>query len=246
MMRLEHKLFFLIVATFLAGCATPNPVGVRAKFDDTKVRSVTVFPAYSLASFGLSASESAYVGRVYTEAMVEWAHGAGLQVVTLDELKANLGDKAKQSINDGYPPTLPLDRAFEPKEVEFIGAEVEMVQKLSELQALPTDAILVGEIVYQTEGRCEEPATEHSDRAWVDGQQEMEDCLVSHFQAKLVHIPSGETIWHNRALLERRAIASPETRLRTIKQAVAMTLQGAGGATSVLGTAAKQSVATRP
>lgn len=246
MRRLDAKIPILILAMFLFGCATTNSVGVRAKFDDTKVRSVTVFPAYSLAAFGMTRSESEYLTRVYTNAMVEWAESAGLQVVALDELQTNLGDKAKQSIADGYPPTLPLDRAFEPKEVEFIGAEVEMVQKLSELQALPTDAILVGEIVYQTEGRCEEPATEHSERAWVDGERETEDCLISHFQAKLVHIPSGETIWHNRALLERRAAATPETRLRTIRQAVAMTLQGAGGATSVLGSNPTQPVATRP
>jgi hypothetical protein len=226
------------LAVASSGCAAaPETVGVRPGFERARVRTVAIVPFYSTSRFSLDEQTHARTLAAYQSASRRWLAARGFEVVRATELGDALREReAYRDFRDGIDLRLPLGRHFEPPpEGKSPTADVATVRELGRAGAIPADTLLVGEVVYQTRTECRGRADDVVPYARIVVREGAPDpprpCVVSHFRAKLVDVPSGLTMWFGRMMRELHVAESVETDdvMRNIEEVVAATFEGDDG-----------------
>lgn len=232
-MTFPRAVCLVVVALAITGCATTPSVGVRQDYARHTLRSVAVTPATSQSRFGMRESEWQTIRATYERQTLEELSRLGLRVVSPDQLERDLRARgAWQTFTEVLVPRGEIESRFEPTLWdEEPPLEVVALRKLHADSALPAEAVLVTEIVYQSEGTCDEDPREYSRHAVVVGDPEVASpCIVSHFEAKLVDPATGSTMWHNRQLRERRVPeVDRQARITNIRETVTATIAGPHG-----------------
>lgn len=225
--------------TLLFGaCATAPRVGVREDFAQVTVTSVAAAPLFATSQFGLDGARFASVRETYERAVAQDLRSLGFEVVTPDELHAQLEARgALDQLEDISTFRNGLSGYFEPRPGEREPREVLVLRALHADGALPASTLFVGEIAYQSAGVCTSDPREHNQLAqvFVGGKPARGDlaaspCVVSHFQAKLVDGETGRTMWQNRFLRELRvAEVTPDVLAENIAATVHTVILGEFG-----------------
>lgn len=209
----------LYIAVFgllvLISCATissegPAPLGIRSGFADLKVQKILIAPVVSEGGFGLSQEEHKALSEVYASQSALRLRALGFEVLTPSEI----GD---ESVMEGLSVHRSLSELFEPsRQGEQWAVDDERRALLQTLGSkFQAEAIYFGQILYHTSGTCQgstnSPYTPHVVLAEGQPQEDRVSCTTGHFQAKLVHTQSAQTLWFNRVLREVRnaTLASP-------------------------------------
>jgi hypothetical protein len=226
-------LFLCLLGFVVSGCATAPSVGVRRAYHQHTLRRVAVAPITSASRFGLTESEWQTVRATYERQILEELNSFGFRVVSPARLEHRLRSLgAWQDFTELLLPEGEIETRFEPTLYgEEPPLEVIALRKLAANSAIEADALLVTEIVYQSDGRCSRDPREFSRHAVVVGPLDGDSpCIVSHFEAKLVDPVTGETMWHNRQLRERRVDAIDASERETnIRETVSETISGPHG-----------------
>ncbi|MEO1268533.1 MAG: hypothetical protein AAFX99_10575 [Myxococcota bacterium] len=208
-----------LLMLFASGCASvttpPIEVGPREGFEASALNRVAVVPFYATDPFGLEPEMHAHMLAVYEGAAVDTLKGLGLEVLgpsqvrdalaqadRLDELKVRLDlDRPIDGLFEGGGPFAPQRDSVDDRST--------FIKELALL--LKVDAVLLGEVIYHTDARCEaSTSSTYTPHVVVDGKGrpngETVPCAVSHFQAKLLEPIEVKPIWYNRALREVRAV----------------------------------------
>jgi hypothetical protein len=239
------------MALTLAGCASTPEVGVRPAFEQRQVLRIAVVPFYSVGSFSLSTKEMAQVIEASEQSAIDSLRTSGFEVIGPRAFRQHLAENsAATRFDDGVLLRSELAHYFEPAhsaDAANTGPDLEVttVRSLSQNGKLPADALLFGEVVYHTRTDCRIDPTlynDHSDVLRPPGTDAADsdtsnadasnssECVVSHFQAKLVHAPTGETMWFNRRLLQTYTVKdSPEADQHNLARTVTRTLGGSNG-----------------
>lgn len=227
----------VLIATLLAGCASAPEVGVRPAYEQRQVPRIAVVPFYSLGTFSLSGEQLDRVIASSEQSAVESLRDNGFEVIGPRAFRQHLAENdAATLFDDGVLLRSELANYFEPAQSANGGPDLEVttVRELYEQGKLPADALLFGEVVYHTRTDCRVDPTQHNEYVDVlqasESASENSSCVVSHFQAKLVHAPTGETMWFNRRLLQTYTDdTTGEADKQNLAQAVARTLGGSDG-----------------
>ncbi len=236
MNRVKIALVGLMVMAASA-CATAPKTGVRPAFEQKKVHRVAVVPFYSLSHFSLSDQQLADLLHQSEQAAVEALKADGFEVIEPRAFRQQLAEAGvAHTFDDGVLLRNDLSFYFEPARQSGAPAlEVATLQKLYQQGKLPAEALLFGEVVYHTRTECQDDATKYNSHAVVSRPDSSKSdgptpCIVSHFQAKLVYAPTGETMWFNRMLLQTDTDQpTADAGRRNMSQAVARTLTGPDG-----------------
>lgn len=230
------SLLATMLAFLLAGCASGPQLGVRPAFEQREVPKIAVVPFYSLSSFSMPADQVDEALAVTEAAAVDTLRQRGFEVMESSALQQYLAEHGADTIfDDGVLLRSELIHYFEP--AEHVGSqpalEVATLQKLYQQGKLPAEVLLFGELVYHTETQCRLDPTDYNDNADVAhdaGESADKTCVVSHFQAKLVYAPTGETMWFNQKLLQTYTGQPSSEKVRAnLAQTVARTLGGEHG-----------------
>jgi hypothetical protein len=241
----------LIVLT-LAGCASAPEVGVRPAFEQRQVPRIAVVPFYSLGTFSLSNAQITEVMEASEASAVESLRASGFEVIEPRAFRQHLVENdATTLFDDGVMLRSELANYFEPAHGGDTGPDLEVttVRELYEQGKLPAEALLFGEVVYHTRTNCRVDPTPHNEHAEILGASSVNasdasECVVSHFQAKLVHAPTGETMWFNRRLLQTyTAEGAPEADQQNLAQTVTRTLGGSDGLAAFRGESEERTAA---
>lgn len=197
------------LAMIVAACASAPQVGVRPAFEQRHVPRVAVVPFYAMGTFSLPSSELAEALRSSEQAAIAALEADGFEVVDPRALRQHLAEHDAASVFDeGVLLRSELSNYFEPaNDSTGPSLEVTTIRKLYQEGKLPAEALLFGEVVYHTRTECRFDPTAYNSYADVSGQANVSNqmgspCIVTHFQAKLVYAPTGETMWFNRRLLQ--------------------------------------------
>jgi hypothetical protein len=222
-----------VVALLFGGCAATPSVGVRRDYHQHTLRRVAVAPLTASSHFGLEDSEWHTIRATYERQVLTELSSFGFHVVPAGELERRLRASGHwQTFTEVLVPRGGLEARFEPQlQTDETSLEVDALRALAADSALEADALLMTEIVYQSDGFCDQDPREHSPHAVVVGDiDKSSPCVVSHFQAKLVDPTTGRTMWHNRQLLERRVDQLDDrTKVQNIREVVAATISGPHG-----------------
>ncbi len=207
-----------LLAALLVCCASGPQTGVRAEFERQQVDKVAIVPFYSSSSFGIDAERFDTINAHYERAAEHALAEQGFQVVDSRTLRHTMteygfwddftdGVRLRQSITEYFEPPGPGDSR---------SIEMRTIRELAAQAAFPAPALLFGEIVYHSHGTCRTEADDFASHARVEFTSSAPDelprpCVSSHFQAKLVDISSGETMWFNRVFLETHTDESDNT-----------------------------------
>lgn len=223
------------IALVLAACASTPEVGVRPDFEQKRVQRIAVVPFYTLSTFSLSQDELDQVLRESEQTAVESLRAGGFEVIEPRAFRQQLAEAGVATrFDDGVLLRNELSNYFEPaRKSGQPSLEVATIQQLYQEGNLPADALLFGEVVYHTKTQCRADPTRYNEHAQVSGQSASpgpSPCVVSHFQAKLVYAPTGETMWFNRMLLQTHTDRATEQADRqNMVETVARTLAGPDG-----------------
>ncbi len=235
-MHLPRFLAFSLLIALLSGCATTGKVGIRDEFASKRVAAVAIAPLHASSSFGNAPADWERVRAVYSEEVALTLSELGFQTVGVAELEEGLAERESlEAFRDVLAFRRDISHYFEPDLYQTEPREVVLLRALASEGDMPTDVLFVGEIVYQSEGVCREDAREHNKHAEVlPGTAEgPRPCVISHFQAKLVDVKTGKTMWHNRLLREVRLDdVSEARRSENIRATVRDTLTGEHGLSS--------------
>ncbi len=229
----------LVAAASVAACASAPETGVRDHFDDNRITSVAVVPFYSSASFGLPSPALRDLEDSYEQAATHSLRRQGFQVVDSAALEEHLSARdAWESFQEGIRLRAGLNYYFEPiTDGQRQPIEIATLQNLAQQGALPAETILVGEIVYHSEGTCRQRADDFVDLASLTITDSAPSklprpCVTAHFRSKLVDTSTGQTMWFNQMLVETHTgQIDAETVMKTITAAVDHTLQNDDGLT---------------
>lgn len=226
------KFFIVCVTLSLVSCATTPGVGVRPDFEGIRLTMIAVPSTYSTTTFGLRAYERRGVERAYELAATRWLMHRGIAVIDAQTLKSHLTRQGvSRASQDELDLKKPLTDYFEAESTE---RKTQAVRALWDRGALPTRALLFTEVVYQSEGYCQDTEVVGPHHIVTGDAASDHPCIISHFQAKLIDAQTGATMWHNRALIEHRVTVSIEARARTIDQAIHQTFSGPFGFASLI------------
>ena len=238
-MQHHHLLISSLLAALCvaSGCASvgPPPVetGPREGFEAASLRSVAVVPFFSADPFGLEPEARAHMLATYESAAVADLTSLGLEVVAPDQVREAL--TAAERLHE-LETRLDLDRSidtlfetgpFAKREEGVVDDRRVFLQELGAL--LKVDAVLLGEVVYHTDARCDASSSStYTPYVVIEGsgrpQGETVPCAVSHFQAKLIDPREAKPLWFNRALREVRATA-PEASTPDLDQNARRTVE---------------------
>lgn len=221
----------------LVGCASGPKTGVRPEFQSHILQRVAVVPFYAQTNFSLSPEDLADVLAQSEHAAVASLRTYGFEVVASADFRTHLQKvDAADRFDEGIVLRSELSTYFEPaKTSNGPSLEVATLAELNRDGAIRVDALLFGEVVYHTETLCHHAPTAHSSREALKAPDAATStsstpCVVSHFQAKLVYVPTGETMWFNRALLETYPEPSaPGAGAENMAQTVVRTFDGPDG-----------------
>jgi len=210
-----------MMAVFAAGgCATFSSgeleTGLRAGTEGVAVHRVAVMPVVAADPFGMEPAEQQAMLELYEAEVVHGLEELGAEVLTPVQvrdalMKAGRSDEIRRRLELNRP----LELLFEPESIDerrqFEDDRKVFARELRDV--LGVDALLVGQVVYHTTGRCEagaeSPYTEHVAVLGESGGGRTDvPCAISHFQAKLVDTRTGLTLWYNRVLRETRSASS--------------------------------------
>ncbi len=198
-----------VMALLVISCASGPQTGVRTDFEQIRVTTVAVAPFYSSGSFGLDSQQRQQIEAYYEDAASSALALHGFDVIDSQAMRHHLTElDLWRDFEDGIDLRQNLRNYFEPVAA---GAdqpiEVQTMRDLGAHGALPAETILFGEIIYQSYGTCRQAADAHAAHAEVSitpsAPSELpRPCVSSHFQAKLVDVRTGRTMWFNRIFLE--------------------------------------------
>lgn len=225
-------ILILLVGLGMVGCASTPQTGVRPEFQTHILTRVAVVPFYAQTNFSLTPEELDAVLRESEHAAVESLRGYGFEVIAPPDFRDHLERvDAAALFDEGIVLHAELGTYFEPaKSANGPALEVATLAELNRDGALRVDALLFGEVVYYTETQCNADPNTTQSREAPRGSAETTPCVVSHFQAKLVYVPTGETMWFNRAFLETYPPPeTPDAGAQTLTQTVLRTFEGDDG-----------------
>jgi hypothetical protein len=190
-----------------------------------------------LGTFSLSPEELERVLHESERAAVESLRASGFEVIEPADFRAHLKEAGvANTFDDGILLRYDLSSYFEPaRTANGPSLEVATLTSLEGKGVLQADALLFGEVVYHTRTTCSADPSRYNSHAVVaqksaDVSPGPTPCIVSHFQAKLVYAPTGETMWFNRMLLQTYVDQPEQQAARSnMIQAVARTLAGPHG-----------------
>lgn len=225
------------VGLLVAACATAPRVGVRPEFEQRHVPRVAVVPFYAMGTFSMTSDELDRTLRSSEQAAIEALEADGFEVVGPASLRQHLTEHdAAQSFDEGVLLRSELTNYFEPAHKQGgPSLEISTIRKLYKEGKLPAEALLFGEVVYHTRTTCRVDPTAYNPYADVAGESDTSSeagspCIVSHFQAKLVYAPTGETMWFNRKLLQTNTgEAGVEAARANLVETISRTLAGPDG-----------------
>ena len=231
----HHRLIntaILLILLLLVSCASGPQTGVRSDFEQTRVTSVAIAPFYSSGSFGIDGEQHRQLQADYEEAAAGALALHGFDVVDSQAMRHHLTElELWREFEEGIPLRQSLRSYFEPIAPRASGSiEVQTLRELASQGALPTETILFGEVIYHSPGTCSESADVHAPYAEItvnaSAPSELpRPCVSSHFQAKLVDVATGRTMWFNRAFLETHTSqVDAATERQNIIRAIALTL----------------------
>ncbi|RAL25414.1 hypothetical protein DL240_04165 [Lujinxingia litoralis] len=205
-MMLTRKLLLLFsLALLTLACASTPDVGVRHDYRSARVRSVAVVPFYAVGTFGLGDDEFELLRLTYQAQAIAWLQKMGFEVMEPEALQHHLSHhELREIFEEGVLLRSALTSYFEPSnDGQTPGVEVLTLRTLARQEALPTDTLLIGQIVYHSRGTCRQAPDAFTPYARTSATADTpagypRPCVVSHFQAKLVDIHTGHTMWFNR------------------------------------------------
>lgn len=231
-------LLLALITSLAPACATAPEVGVRPAFAADKVQRVAVVPFFALGRFGLSSEQLDQLLRNGEAAAVQALRTGGFEVIEPADFRARLDAAGAGAVfDDGILLRTDLSGFFEPRAANNEPSlEVLTLTTLAHDGVLQVDALLFGEVVYHTQTECnDDPRNYHAHALVQPGPSppptdDAQPCIVSHFQAKLIAVPTGEVMWFNRMLLQTYVDApDPEQGWGNMARAVAHTLSGSHG-----------------
>ena len=220
-----------------ATASSTAAVGVRPGYEQVELQRVAVVPFYTTGQFSLDETTHQALVQAYQKETLRWLEERGIEAVSPEELEVGLkAVGAWKQFQEGVNLRLPLSEHFEPRPDEStVPLEVVTLKQLAEKGALPTQALLIGEVVYQTRTTCAVSADTETEQAEVVVRPGAPStlprpCVVSHFQAKLIDATTGETMWYSRKLREiHTAEITDEVARANIEGVVEATLGGPYG-----------------
>lgn len=230
-MTTRCSVFFPIIFGFLTACAHTAPPGIREPYLQTSVSSIAIAPVFSIDTFGLTPSERAVIHRALEDLTAQWLERAQVTPTTSTELVTRLEATGHwPSVSDAWLRNAPLTSMFEDNQSAFRGAEIEATRHYAD--QIGTQTVLFIEVLYQSDVQCARdllhPFTPYA--ASLAEEQDTE-CVITHLEGKLVETRTGQTIWHNRALVEHGNAWSASTRHQALRSAVNWLL---GSSTGIL------------
>ena len=230
-----------VVAVLASGCATGPNVGVRSSYETSRLGPTSVVPFFALSQFSLH-DEAVATRLDWAESTaVHWLEERGIRVVTPERTRHRLqiGDSWNHFTEGGLL-RKDLSDAFEAaNRDQKATAQVSLARQIRDDEGFETRYVLFGELLYHTKGTCRTRADNYQRRARVvvtpDAPEKMpRPCIVSHFQARLVDVESGATVWYNRRLRELH-IAEHDDRWtrKNLRGVVHGTLAGDDGLTAL-------------
>ncbi len=217
-------------------------VGVRPEFKGVPVDRVVMTPFYLSSGMGLGPEARDDIKLAYEQQTQAWLTAQGFEVVSPQAFQQQLTEAGVwQVYADGMTFRQSLDQYFlEANPGASASVEVLALQTLLKSGALPEgDAILFGEVVYQTQTRCRVHADEVVEFAVVEqvgsmvGSDGEVSCVVGHLQSTLVDPKSQKMMWINRGLVELHveALTDAMTKLN-IERVVEFVYSGKKGLTA--------------
>lgn len=209
--------FILFIAA--AGCASAPRAGVRTEYEGRAVTRVAVAPTFSVDSMSISSSERDVIDAVVDSEISVWLKRHEFEISTPAQVVATLKNQnAWQGVKDAYYRDVALNDLFEIGAPEFAGVEITTTKNLSGV--FPAKNLLIAQVLYQADATCRQDPTVYVPYAVVQQADQADSCVVTHIEAKLVDVDTGRTVWQNRAYVEVRGQASPQSRRTNIRNAV--------------------------
>jgi len=202
-----------LLSSMAFGCATVDPsmrLGIRNGYESVNAGRIAVLP-FSLG-FSLEREDRAQVKALYEQAVVEHLLAlSGEAVLSPDDVSERL---KSMGVDQVYRDRLDLDGSlaelFEESDAYSQAYLLERGTFLREIgETLNVDSVLMGEVLYMTEARCEAKRdSAYTQHVIVVG--DLSDavgsvpCVVSHVHVKLLDVREGRVMWYNRVLREVR------------------------------------------
>lgn len=202
-----------------SGCATPRggmeevPMGLRDGVLPGSVGRIAILPFAPSDPFGMEPEAQTLMLARYEASAARELGALGFELLSVEELRQGLASDEARAELKRLRIDRPLPELFEPDRRQDGALEDDRHVLLRELgRRLEVRTALVGQVIYHTEAVCQgrEPNPYANEVAYVTGPPEGDvrvPCVVSHFEAKLVDLETGRTLWYNRALRELRADA---------------------------------------
>ena len=227
----------LATSWLLFSCASTPDVGIRSDFEEHRITTIAIAPFYTTGSFGLDAEQRDEIAAAYEAIAAEALRQQGFEVMDSQALRHHLLETDQWSeFTDGIHLRQAITAYFEPSASPgHSSIEVLTLVDLARSDAFPVETILFGEIVYHSEGTCREIADDHIPYARLSIHPAAPDrlprpCVSSHFQAKLVDVHTGQTMWFNRMFVETHTHQLDSEIIReTIAQTVQSTVAAEAG-----------------
>lgn len=245
---LSLMLSFLLLGILLSACATGQKTGIRKDFEQHQVRTLAVASFYSGSNFGMSPQEFDEVRELYEAAATGALRTMGFDVVDPRAFHQHLVElQVWEPFQDGVRLHRPLTSYFElggPKAP--VPVEVLTLQAIAGQASIPVEAVLFGELVYHSQGICRTEtalATPYAQISKLAGAPDAlpRPCVTSHFQAKLVDVQTGQTMWFNRMFVETHARhIDKELAKENIRRAVFATISERAGLAPLAASGEKQ------
>jgi len=240
------RLGAILVLSALVGtaCAAGPQVGVRSEFRAASIEDASVSPFFARSTFSLSGDALDRRLRWAERAAAEWLAARGVDAVSAAETERQLRSAGRMAaFEEGGAFRVDLSASFDAARLEARRrVQTSTLRELADA-GLTRRFVLFGELLYQTSGECRGRAGDHTTRANVVVAERAPDapprpCVVTHFQARLVEVSSGSTVWYNRRLRERhvRSVDTSTVR-RNVVSTVRRTLGGDGGLGGLLDSA---------
>lgn len=202
----------IIAGALLSACATGQKTGVRKDFEQRQIRTLAVASFYSDGRFGLDEQDLKELRELYEAAATAALREQGFEVVDPRAFHQYMVElQAWELFKDGVRLRRPLTNYFELGDAKRpIPIEILTLRQISAATPIPVEAILFGELIYHSQGTCRvqtELATPYARVRTMAGAPNSlpRPCVTSHFQAKLVDVQTGQTMWFNRMLVETHA-----------------------------------------
>ncbi len=239
---LAAALLCLLALPLLTACASGKgaqaQTGMRADLTPTDLGTIAVMPFSASDPFGMDPEAQAQMLALYQKSAEAELGALGLKVLSTAEVDSKLQSAGRTEELARLQLDRPLGELFESGSDQ--GAlEDERQVLLRELgPMLDARTAFVGRVIYHTDGICPGISGANPTATIVHQGQEASaerrvPCAVSHFEAKLIDMATGRTLWYNRALREVRAAnptdAAPDTNdnaSQTVKLVLADADQG--------------------